>query len=149
MTRGRGSKIGPESVTSFMDGSLAAMQERHPKDNLVANLADLPVAAQAASFQVTEREVFDAMRSFPAGSSGGPDGMRPQLLLDLLNNRESSETLLQALTGFNVLLRGECPPEIREIMFGGTLIALSKKSGGLRPIAIGYIWRRLARSVQR
>lgn len=125
--------------------SLAAMQERHPKDNWAANLADLPVAAQTAPFQVTEREVLDAMRSFPAGSSGGPDGMRPQLLLDLLNNRESSETLLQALTGFiNVLLRGECPPEIREIMFGGTLIALSKKSGGLRPIAIGYIWRRLA-----
>ena len=71
--------------------------------------------------------------------------MRPQLLLDLLNNLESSETLLQVLTGFiNVLLRSECLQKIREVMFGGTLIVLSKKSGGLWPIAIGYIWRRLA-----
>src|SRR6218665_2334986 len=51
--------------------SLAPMQERHPKDNWAANLADLPVAAQIAPFQVTKREVLDAMRSFPAGSSGG------------------------------------------------------------------------------
>jgi Reverse transcriptase (RNA-dependent DNA polymerase) len=43
-----------------------------------------------------------------------------------------------------VLLRGECPKEMRELVFGGTLIALSKKSGGLRPIVIGYAWRRLA-----
>jgi hypothetical protein len=28
--------------------------------------------------------------------------------------------------------------------FGGRLIALQKKSGGIRPIAIGYTWRRLA-----
>lgn len=49
------------------------------------------------------------------------------------------------MTGFvNVLLRDECPHELRGLIFGGTLIALSKKSGGLRPIAIGYVWRRLA-----
>src|SRR6218665_1101347 len=33
---------------------------------------------------------------------------------------------------------------MREIMFGGSLIALSKKSGGLRPIVIGYTYRSLA-----
>ena len=41
----------------------------------------------------------------------------------------------------NVMIRSECPREIRELIFVGTLIALSKKSGGLRPIAIGYVWR--------
>src|SRR6218665_3216629 len=64
---------------------------------------------------------------------------------DLLNNQESSAAFLASLTDFiNVLLRGECPNEMREIMFGGSLIALSKKSGGLRPIVIGYTYRRLA-----
>ena len=29
-------------------------------------------------------------------------------------------------------------------MFGGSLVALQKKAGGIRPIAIGYTWRRLA-----
>src|SRR6218665_2159218 len=44
----------------------------------------------------------------------------------------------------NLLLAGTCPQEIRTILFGGTLFALRKSSGGLRPIAIGYTWRRLA-----
>src|SRR6218665_1313060 len=51
---------------------------------------------------------------------------------------QSSAAFLASLTDFiNVLLRGECPKEMREIMFGGSLIALSKKSGGLRRIVIG------------
>ena len=29
-------------------------------------------------------------------------------------------------------------------MFGGSLIGLSKKTGGLRLIVIGYVWRRLS-----
>src|SRR6218665_3825562 len=49
------------------------------------------------------------------------------------------------MTAFvNLLLAGTCPQELRPVLFGGTLFALRKKSGGLRPIAIGYIWRRLA-----
>lgn len=125
--------------------SLAAIQEKHPPNNWVDEMADLPEASPSAPFQVSVREVGAAIRSFPAGSAGGPDGLRPQHLLDLINNRESAGTLLQAMTDFtNVMLRGECPREMREVMFGGTLIALSKKTGGLRPIVIGYVWRRLA-----
>jgi hypothetical protein len=44
----------------------------------------------------------------------------------------------------NLLLAGVCPQELRPIIFGGTLFALKKSSGGLRPIVIGYLWRRLA-----
>ena len=32
----------------------------------------------------------------------------------------------------------------REVLFGGRLIALQKKDGGVRPIAVGYTLRRLA-----
>ena len=49
------------------------------------------------------------------------------------------------LTDFvNLLLRGICPAKIRTLIFGGKLLALNKKDGGLRPIAMGYYWRRLA-----
>jgi hypothetical protein len=53
--------------------------------------------------------------------------------------------LLVTLTDFsNGLFQGFVPTEMRPIFFGGKLIALSKKDGGLRPIAIGYTLRRLA-----
>ena len=124
--------------------NLAAMQYKHTADTRADSLRDLPDPSMVDSYQVTEKEVDEAVRFFPIGSSGGPDGFRPQHLLDLLKNLESSQEFLQALTGFvNVLLRSQCPQSVPKLLFGGTLIALSKKTGGLRPIVIGYVWRRL------
>src|SRR5207248_10878210 len=58
---------------------------------------------------------------------------------------QSESELLSAITSFaNTLLSGQCHPSVLPILFGGSLIALEKKSGGIRPIAIGYTWRRIA-----
>jgi Reverse transcriptase (RNA-dependent DNA polymerase) len=71
--------------------------------------------------------------------------MRPKHVLDLVSCRESGPALLTAITGFvNALLNGKCNPAVSPIIFGGQLMALEKKSGGIRPIAIGYTWRRIA-----
>ena len=32
-------------------------------------------------------------------------------------------------------------------LFGANLLAITKKTGGVRPIAVGYVWRRLAAKV--
>ena len=69
------------------------MQERTPADSWSANLAHLPDTASTIPIQVREKEVEAAIRSFRAGSSAGPNGMRPQHLKDLLSNRESSAEL--------------------------------------------------------
>ena len=42
------------------------------------------------------------------------------------------------------MLAGAFDQEISYIIFGGRLIALSKKDGGVRPICVGYTLRRLA-----
>src|SRR6218665_1554416 len=66
-------------------------------------------------------------------------------MLDLRACKEVGITLLSSLTILmNIVLAGYCPDKITSLLFGGTLFALRKKSGGLRPIAIGYYWRRLA-----
>ena len=41
------------------------------------------------------------------------------------------------------MLEGRCPKEVIPIFFGGRLIGLNKKDGGVRPIAIGFSLRRL------
>ena len=43
-----------------------------------------------------------------------------------------------------MLLKGKCHPDVIPILFGGNLTALVKKSGGIRPIAVEYTWRRPA-----
>ena len=62
-----------------------------------------------------------------------------------MNCRESGATLLTSITSFiNSLLEGKCHDAVRPFLFGGNLIALEKKAGGIRPIAVGYVWRRIA-----
>src|SRR6218665_3668627 len=73
--------------------SLAAIQERHPTNGWMTHMEDLPKVTQTVPFQVSAREVETPIRSFPAGSARGPDRLRPQHLLDLINNRESAGTL--------------------------------------------------------
>jgi len=59
--------------------------------------------------------------------------------------KEAGPQLITALTGFiNLVLAGRCPTGVAAVFFGGRLLALNKKSGGVRPIAIGFSLRRLA-----
>ena len=98
---------------------------------------------------VDTETVLAAVRSFPSGTAGGPDGLRPQHLRDLLCGGETSGQLLEHITALiNLLLTGlSIPGEVRRFVFGGSLMALTKEGGGLRPIAVGGTWRRLASKV--
>jgi len=112
-------------------------------------LDGLPCPTQFASISVSELDVRRAALSFAACSAGGPDGLRPQHLRDLLLSSESGPELLSALTAFvNIMLAGGCPTRLAAIFFGGRLLALNKKSGGIRPIAIGFTLRRLVSNVR-
>lgn len=73
--------------------------------------------------------------------------IRPQHLKDLVaeSNSDAAPKLLQALTNLeNLMLSGKVLSSICPIIYGATLCALLKKCGGLRPIAVGSTYRRLA-----
>ena len=42
---------------------------------------------------------------------------------------------------------GKLPKIMQPLLFGGRLIALAKKGGGVRPIAVGSTFRRIASKV--
>ena len=53
--------------------------------------------------------------------------------------------LLRALTAFtNLVLTGAIPEQIRQVFFGASLTALTKKDGGIHPIAVGCTLRHVA-----
>ena len=94
--------------------------------------------------------VVHAIKTFPNGSAGGPDGLRPQHLKDLTGSSagDGGPTLLATLTAFvNLVLLGGTSPSIRPYFFGASLTALEKKGGGIRPIAVGCTLRRLVAKV--
>ena len=96
---------------------------------------------------VSPDQVLRAIRSFPPGSSGGVDGLRPQHLKDM-TERQVGESFVKSISKFvNLVLAGGVPVEVRPHFFGATLLAFNKKDGGLRPIAVGLTLRRLVSKV--
>ena len=110
----------------------------------------LSTSAQPGRIEVSVDEIIQAIYSFPAGSSGGPDGLKPQRLKDMIGPTADSsrQILLQALVFFTELvLNGNTPVSIRPYFFGAKLIALEKKEGTVLPIAVGGTLCRLIAKV--
>ena len=79
-----------ESLAGSNLDTLNKLKEEHPPISSSACPVPLPGSVDTQALQVTEQEVLKAVRSFPAGSAGGLDGIRPQHLLELVTCKESA-----------------------------------------------------------
>ena len=125
---------------------IAALRLKHPAAPEDEQLPPPPTPSNPAPLMVTLEEVEAAIKSMPPGSSGGLDGIRPLHLRQLISSEaaECGRRLLRSLTTLtNMVLAGQVPDCVRDAFFSASLCALSKKSGGLRPIAVGSVYRRL------
>ena len=102
-----------------------------------------PLAELALAPRLLPEAVLAALRSFPKGSGCGPAGLRAQHLLDSLTPAYKT-TVLELLTEVSQLLAdGRGPRELAPFLAGAGLMASRKKDGGVRPIAVGEVLRRL------
>ena len=138
-----------DSLAAVTDATYFALQTKHPPAHPASNLPPPPDALQSTEICVTPGMVANAIHSFPSSSSGGPDGLLPQHLKDMLNSPSGlSASFLVTLASFvSLVLKGNTPSPVRSIFFSARLIALSKETGGVRPIAVGSTLRRLVAKV--
>ena len=90
--------------------------------------------------------MLKALKSFDCGSAPGPSGLRAEHLLQVVANPEFplSSQLLECLADFlSFLGRGDCPYDLAPYLISASLIPLAKKAGGVRPIAVGEVYRKL------
>jgi hypothetical protein len=87
--------------------------------------------------------VRKALRGFVLGSAGGMSRLTPRHLPDITaySGSTSLETVGRVVARF---ADGRLPAEARRFFFGARLVALAKVGGGLRPIACGDVFRRMA-----
>ena len=137
-----------DSVITPTSQVVTALRLTHPPSPL--DLRPPPTEPVSQTSSVSEEEVMVAMKSFRPSSAGGVDGLRPGQLKDLVAPQiaEAGRRLLKALANLCLkLLRGQIPQHARDFLFATNLSALRKKDGGIRPIAVGNVFRQLASKI--
>ena len=126
--------------------NLKLLQDKHP--DCPERRRPFPsIDNEADTLTVTSDLVKDMINSSPNGSGAGTSSLRAQLSKDgiSVNIGETGKKLLDSITELcNILFSNEIPVSVQPLLFGTNLISLEKTSGGLRPIAVGKMFRRLA-----
>ena len=123
--------------------TIRAMQDKHPPAQHPNNFQP---SKETVQMVFTAEHVRKAIKSFRKGSAPGPDGLRLEHLkvaikLSTPNRQDKAEEALTRLV--NKMGSGSVPAIIAPFLSGARLIAGNKKDGGIRPIAVGNILRRL------
>nr|GEV06728.1 auxilin-like protein [Tanacetum cinerariifolium] len=129
-------------VAPFGTDTLSALLAKHPILPPPVMPGSLP---SEPPLVVDVDTVLGCIQSFPKGTSCGRDGLRPQHLLDAFCGEGSAIAvgLLKAISVVvNLLLEGKCPKVLAEFVASAPLTPLFKPDNGIRPIAVGAIWRR-------
>jgi len=112
--------------------NLRILQDKHPLAS--GTCLDLLAATPTSCLEVTRIGSAPGSSFLSGWVVGGPDGLRPQHLKDLVLYRESGSDFLGDLTAFvDMVLAGSCPKDIAPYFFGGRLLALSKKFRWVTP----------------
>ena len=101
-------------------------------------LQSLPLAPDIAPELVAR-----SLRAFPAETAPGPTGLRVQHLREACTAGSRDAFLSQLAAVVQLLAQGRAPSFVAPVLAGAGLVALPKPSGGVRPIAVGEILRRL------
>ena len=71
-------------LAPYDEATFAALQKRHPPPRF-SSIPPSP-CSETQSNAVVGEEILRAVRSFPKASAGGPDGLRPQHLQDMISD---------------------------------------------------------------
>ena len=132
----------PEGLAPATESALEEMLAKHPR----SPQPPLPLLPPPPSISVNAQSVSKALQSFPSDSAPGPSLLRANHLKEAVRCPTAScgQRALRVITAtVNLLAAGRAPPEVASFLCGATLLAVKKKSGGLRPIAVGEVLRRL------
>ena len=122
------------------------MRSKHPPATGPSTFVPAAPVLDTPQLQFGLQEVEKAALSFRWGSAPGPGGLRPEHMRITVKGAPANRAARAgaALTRVvNLMSAGRVPAEVAPFLCGARLHAAKKKDGGLRPIAVGNLLRRL------
>ena len=131
-----------EGLASASEEVFEEMLRKHPQ----ASVPFLPVGPVPEPAEIPEAGVKRALMTLPGNTVPGPSGLRANHLKEavLCPSPTHGSAVLSALSGLvNCLAAGQAPRSIVPQLCGARCLLSRRKGGGLRPIAVGEVLRRL------
>ena len=119
------------------------LTDKHPAAEQPVDLSHFGNASSSLVPPADVDIVNKCISSFHRLSGGGPSGLRPIHIKNCLATEHRDEVPERCCALMNVLAKGEAPSVLAPFLAGATLTALPKKDDGIRPVAVGEVWRRL------
>ena len=122
--------------------NVTVMEGKHPQ---ATGPPPQPPQVTSPQLTFTSAEVEKMVKKFRRGSAPGPSGLRPEHLRVCLQAAPwRRQRALQSLTSLvNCMTAGGVPSQVAPYLCGAHLHGALKKDGGIRPIAVGNLLRRL------
>ena len=131
-----------DTVLEVTPEVLQALIPKHPSEPKESVTPIIP--AENIAVTADEKKIIRSLRSFSGGCCGGTDGLRPAHVMDLVavSTAEAGHHLRRSITNLtNKILCGDAFDYAVKLLFSSNLTALKKKDGGIRPIAVGNVFR--------
>ena len=142
---GRATKVlSSDGVALENAATLNELKKLHPKEKQPDHQFDQD--ANTNAYQFDEASIFFQIESFSKFTAAGPSKMYSKHLLHAVNcgAPDQSKRAITSLTKFvNLASRGQLPEFVAPILCSATITALKKLKGGVCPIAVGEVIRRL------
>ena len=120
------------------------MRAKHPSAAKGPRWSPFGAASPGAAPEVDAEAVEQAVRSFNSHSGAGPSGLRPVHLKECPTVAHRDEVPEHLTAVVRLMVRGRVPASIAPWLAGAQLVALPRKDGGIHPVAVGEVLRRLA-----
>ena len=138
--------LDPAGMHELSPSVISTLQQKHPVGEPLPPVPtqDQQDAPKSLCFDVDA--ILRALRGFHKATAPGGSRLRVCHLLDALDipTGDADGRISKPLTKVcNLLVAGEAPSSVAPWIAGAPLYPLKKKDGGVRPIAVGEVLRRL------
>ena len=129
-----------DTLADINDASvLQRLRDLHPSLPSSSQIPSLPSAA--VQVQIEAETLQQLMLKSDNGSSPGPSGWGSNMLSVLAHDPECVDAMRVLVER---IVNDQLPDTVRQLLTASSLIALTKPNGGVRPIAMGELFYRVA-----